>query len=197
MKLKADGAEMRAINGGEIGLIFQEPMTRLNPLMRISQHFEEAIRLLREADKLVDARVDDGRDRRPGRGEAPPVDRHARRAPERRVRPPVGVDDRRRGRDGRGEVEEETEDGFAAQDAVRYDRASVTDEALFARAPRTLGAPEHQHSQEQRRRVDLGLRRTRPHRRHRAGTQRGGNALRVVEKQIESVAIVAERDELA
>src|SRR5215212_9843383 len=32
VKLKADGAEMRAINGGEIGLIFQEPMTSFSPV---------------------------------------------------------------------------------------------------------------------------------------------------------------------
>jgi peptide/nickel transport system ATP-binding protein len=34
----------RAMRGGELGMIFQEPMTRLNPLMRISEHFEEAMR---------------------------------------------------------------------------------------------------------------------------------------------------------
>ncbi|MGH3366609.1 MAG: ABC transporter ATP-binding protein [Nocardioidaceae bacterium] len=34
----------RALRGGELGMIFQEPMTRLNPLMRISEHFEEALR---------------------------------------------------------------------------------------------------------------------------------------------------------
>ena len=32
------------LRGGEIGMIFQEPLTRLNPLMRISEHFEETIR---------------------------------------------------------------------------------------------------------------------------------------------------------
>jgi peptide/nickel transport system ATP-binding protein len=31
------------LRGGEIGMIFQEPLTRLNPLMRISEHFEETI----------------------------------------------------------------------------------------------------------------------------------------------------------
>ena len=34
----------RDMRGGELGMIFQEPMTRLNPLMRISGHFEEALR---------------------------------------------------------------------------------------------------------------------------------------------------------
>ena len=28
----------------ELGMIFQEPLTRLNPLMRISEHFEETIK---------------------------------------------------------------------------------------------------------------------------------------------------------
>jgi peptide/nickel transport system ATP-binding protein len=36
--------QQRALRGGELGMIFQEPMTRLNPLMRISEHFEEALR---------------------------------------------------------------------------------------------------------------------------------------------------------
>jgi peptide/nickel transport system ATP-binding protein len=36
--------EMFAKRGAELGMIFQEPLTRLNPLMRISQHFEEALR---------------------------------------------------------------------------------------------------------------------------------------------------------
>jgi peptide/nickel transport system ATP-binding protein len=33
-----------ALRGRELGMIFQEPLTRLNPLMRISQHFEETIK---------------------------------------------------------------------------------------------------------------------------------------------------------
>jgi peptide/nickel transport system ATP-binding protein len=33
-----------ALRGSELGMIFQEPLTRLNPLMRISQHFEETIK---------------------------------------------------------------------------------------------------------------------------------------------------------
>ncbi|HEX3812646.1 MAG TPA: ABC transporter ATP-binding protein [Mycobacteriales bacterium] len=37
-------AQLRQIRGPGIGLIFQEPMTRLNPLMRISEHFAETIR---------------------------------------------------------------------------------------------------------------------------------------------------------
>jgi peptide/nickel transport system ATP-binding protein len=36
--------ELRAMRGSEMGLIFQEPMTRLNPLMRISEHFAETLR---------------------------------------------------------------------------------------------------------------------------------------------------------
>jgi peptide/nickel transport system ATP-binding protein len=33
------------IRGGGMGLIFQEPMTRLDPLMKISKHFDEALRM--------------------------------------------------------------------------------------------------------------------------------------------------------
>ncbi len=34
---------LRSLRGPELGLIFQEPMTRLNPLMRISDHFFETL----------------------------------------------------------------------------------------------------------------------------------------------------------
>jgi peptide/nickel transport system ATP-binding protein len=36
--------ELRALRGPKLGLIFQEPMTRLNPLMRVSEHFRETLR---------------------------------------------------------------------------------------------------------------------------------------------------------
>ena len=35
---------LRAMRGPEIGMIFQEPMTRLNPLMRIGDHFRETLK---------------------------------------------------------------------------------------------------------------------------------------------------------
>ena len=42
--VKATPQEMRKLRGPSIGLVFQEPMTRLDPLMRISDHFAEALR---------------------------------------------------------------------------------------------------------------------------------------------------------
>src|SRR5881398_3807600 len=36
--------QLRRMRGPELGLIFQEPMTRLNPLMRIRDHFIEVVR---------------------------------------------------------------------------------------------------------------------------------------------------------
>ena len=36
--------ERFAMRGSELGMIFQEPLTRLNPLMRISDHFSETLR---------------------------------------------------------------------------------------------------------------------------------------------------------
>jgi peptide/nickel transport system ATP-binding protein len=35
--------ELRKLRGPDLGLIFQEPMTRLNPLMRIEDHFRETL----------------------------------------------------------------------------------------------------------------------------------------------------------
>jgi peptide/nickel transport system ATP-binding protein len=45
--LGLDDAEMRAIRGNRISMIFQEPMTSLNPVMTIGQQITEAVRLHR------------------------------------------------------------------------------------------------------------------------------------------------------
>ncbi|MCW2845499.1 MAG: oppD 5 [Nocardioides sp.] len=36
--------EQHAMRGRDLGMIFQEPLTRLNPLMRISEHFSETLK---------------------------------------------------------------------------------------------------------------------------------------------------------
>lgn len=41
--LRLSQREMRDVRGPGIGLIFQEPMTRLNPLMRVEDHFIETL----------------------------------------------------------------------------------------------------------------------------------------------------------
>ena len=45
VKLPADGREARAIRGGEIGLVFQEPMSSLSAFHTIGNQLIEAIRL--------------------------------------------------------------------------------------------------------------------------------------------------------
>ena len=42
--LKLKPREQHAMRGKDLGMIFQEPLTRLNPLMRISEHFSETLR---------------------------------------------------------------------------------------------------------------------------------------------------------
>ena len=42
--LQLSGRRLRRTRGVELGMIFQEPMTRLDPLMRISGHFAETLR---------------------------------------------------------------------------------------------------------------------------------------------------------
>jgi len=43
LKSKADSEQMRAIRGGQIGMIFQEPMTSLNPVLTIGQQIVESL----------------------------------------------------------------------------------------------------------------------------------------------------------
>src|SRR5699024_4838563 len=41
---KASARTLRRMRGEDISMVFQEPMTRLNPLMKVSSHFVETIR---------------------------------------------------------------------------------------------------------------------------------------------------------
>lgn len=54
-KLDPRGAAMRSIRGAEIAMIFQEPMTSLNPVYTIGSQIEEAILLHQTSDKKVAA----------------------------------------------------------------------------------------------------------------------------------------------
>ncbi len=47
--LATDGAEMRAIRGGRISIIFQEPMTSLSPIHTVGNQISEALHLHRKA----------------------------------------------------------------------------------------------------------------------------------------------------
>jgi oligopeptide/dipeptide ABC transporter ATP-binding protein len=42
--VELSGKQLRSLRGPDLGLIFQEPMTRLNPLMRIEDHFGETLK---------------------------------------------------------------------------------------------------------------------------------------------------------
>jgi oligopeptide/dipeptide ABC transporter ATP-binding protein len=51
VKLKASGREMRSIRGGDIGLVFQEPMTSFSPVHTIGAQIIEAVRLHSNVDR--------------------------------------------------------------------------------------------------------------------------------------------------
>ncbi|GAI22764.1 unnamed protein product, partial [marine sediment metagenome] len=54
--LKLSEAEMRHIRGNRIAMIFQEPMTSLNPVLTISRQLSESLELHRDMDKKTAAK---------------------------------------------------------------------------------------------------------------------------------------------
>jgi peptide/nickel transport system ATP-binding protein len=55
--LNPDGPEIRRIRGGEIGMIFQEPMSCLTPVYQAGEHIREAVSLHRLMPKTVGDRL--------------------------------------------------------------------------------------------------------------------------------------------
>ena len=51
LKFKSDSQQMRAIRGGKIGMIFQEPMTSLNPVLTIGRQIIEPLMLHLKMDQ--------------------------------------------------------------------------------------------------------------------------------------------------
>ncbi|MEE8624073.1 MAG: ABC transporter ATP-binding protein, partial [Acidiferrobacterales bacterium] len=55
--MNPSGAQMRAIRGGRISMIFQEPMTSLSPLHTIGDQVTEALLLHRDVDRVEARRL--------------------------------------------------------------------------------------------------------------------------------------------
>ena len=53
VSLDPQGAQMRAVRGGRISMIFQEPMTSLSPLHTVGDQISEAVLLHRHADRAT------------------------------------------------------------------------------------------------------------------------------------------------
>ncbi|MDO9534910.1 MAG: ABC transporter ATP-binding protein [Bacillota bacterium] len=53
LKFKSDSEQMRKIRGGNIGIIFQEPMTSLNPVLTIGQQIVESVMLHLKMDSAA------------------------------------------------------------------------------------------------------------------------------------------------
>jgi oligopeptide transport system ATP-binding protein len=52
MKYEANGPEMRSIRGAKIAMIFQEPMTSLNPVLTIGRQVTEMLELHKKLRRL-------------------------------------------------------------------------------------------------------------------------------------------------
>jgi peptide/nickel transport system ATP-binding protein len=52
-KLRASGRQMRALRGGRISMVFQEPMSSLSPLHTIGDQVGEALRLHRRVGRAA------------------------------------------------------------------------------------------------------------------------------------------------
>ena len=55
--LKISEEEMRKVRGNEISMIFQEPMTSLNPVITIGKQIAEALVLHRDTRRLVEVQL--------------------------------------------------------------------------------------------------------------------------------------------
>jgi peptide/nickel transport system ATP-binding protein len=53
LKLKPDSDQIRAVRGGRIGVVFQEPMTSLNPVLTVGQQIAEALMVHLKLDKAA------------------------------------------------------------------------------------------------------------------------------------------------
>src|SRR5436309_4421432 len=49
--LKLSNAEMRAVRGNDVAMIFQDPMTSLNPVFTVGEQIAEALRLHRKLSR--------------------------------------------------------------------------------------------------------------------------------------------------
>src|SRR5216684_1512509 len=49
--LKLSNAEMRAVRGNDVAMIFQDPMTSLNPVFTVGEQIAEALRLHRQLSR--------------------------------------------------------------------------------------------------------------------------------------------------
>ena len=126
VKLKANGREIRSIRGGDIGLIFQEPMTSFSPVHTVGAQIIEAVLLHNAVGKKEARRRGIEALRSVGHPEAGAAHRRVLVRIERRA-PPARDDrgraflrsappDRRRAHDGPGRHHAGADPGSAAQD---------------------------------------------------------------------------------
>ena len=148
---KLSDAELRNVRGNDIGMVFQDPMTSLNPTMTIGKQIAEAVT---DPSRRLQGGGDGPRRRGARAGRHAPTEGAARRLPAPAVRRPAPARDDRDG----ARVRPEAADRRRADDRARRDDPGADPEPA---RPDQARARDGDHPDHPRHGRDRGARRPR------------------------------------